>query len=121
MILNLFSRSDLIDSCGRRGATYPSHNPIPDQLAVHLYTITTCGCLEVMMAGKSQEPTESSKKPIRTSYLGQVTVYQPIRDQYFMIRSGHGSSGDDKAKGSGGDKAKKLNRSCLLIVPTKVI
>ena len=33
-----------------------------------------------------QEPT-SSKKPIRTRYLGQVTGYQPIRDQYFLIRS----------------------------------
>ena len=34
-----------------------------------------------------QEPTESSKQPIRTRYLGHVTVYQPIRDQYFLIRS----------------------------------
>ena len=31
-----------------------------------------------------QEPT-SSKKPIRTRYLGQVTGYQPIRDQYFLV------------------------------------
>eukprot|EP00116_Pleurobrachia_bachei_P007386 sb/3467648/ len=34
----------------------------------------------------STEPTETSKQPIRTRYLGQVTGYQPIRDQYFMIR-----------------------------------
>eukprot|EP00116_Pleurobrachia_bachei_P007365 sb/3467627/ len=34
-----------------------------------------------------QEPTESSKQPIRTRYLGHVTGYQPIRDQYFLIRS----------------------------------
>eukprot|EP00116_Pleurobrachia_bachei_P003282 sb/3463544/ len=27
-----------------------------------------------------------SKQPIRTCYLGHVTVYQPIRDQYFLIR-----------------------------------
>eukprot|EP00116_Pleurobrachia_bachei_P015694 sb/3475956/ len=26
-------------------------------------------------------------KPIRTHYLGHVTGYQPIRDQYFLIRS----------------------------------
>eukprot|EP00116_Pleurobrachia_bachei_P012317 sb/3472579/ len=32
------------------------------------------------------EPNEISKKPIRTRYLGHVTGYQPIRDQYFLIR-----------------------------------
>ena len=26
-------------------------------------------------------------QPIRTCYLGHVTGYQPIRDQYFLIRS----------------------------------
>eukprot|EP00116_Pleurobrachia_bachei_P007992 sb/3468254/ len=30
---------------------------------------------------------EKSKQPIRTRYLGQVTGYQPISDQYFLIRS----------------------------------
>eukprot|EP00116_Pleurobrachia_bachei_P002114 sb/3462376/ len=34
-----------------------------------------------------QEPTEASKQPIRTRYLGHVTGYQPINDQYFLIRS----------------------------------
>eukprot|EP00116_Pleurobrachia_bachei_P013614 sb/3473876/ len=34
-----------------------------------------------------QEPTESSKQPIRTRYLGHVTGYQPIRNHYFLIRS----------------------------------
>ena len=34
-----------------------------------------------------QEPTESSKQPIRAGHLGHVTGYQPIRDQYFMVRS----------------------------------
>eukprot|EP00116_Pleurobrachia_bachei_P009009 sb/3469271/ len=29
-----------------------------------------------------QEPTDTSKQPILTPYLGQVTGYQPIRDQY---------------------------------------
>eukprot|EP00116_Pleurobrachia_bachei_P016258 sb/3476520/ len=33
-----------------------------------------------------QEPTETSKQPIRTRYLGHVTGYQPIRDRYFLIR-----------------------------------
>eukprot|EP00116_Pleurobrachia_bachei_P006770 sb/3467032/ len=36
-----------------------------------------------------QEPTDTSKQPIRTRYLGHVTSYQPIRDQYFLIRSVH--------------------------------
>eukprot|EP00116_Pleurobrachia_bachei_P009460 sb/3469722/ len=30
------------------------------------------------------EPTDTSKQPIRTRYLGHVTGYQPIRDQYFQ-------------------------------------
>eukprot|EP00116_Pleurobrachia_bachei_P012840 sb/3473102/ len=34
-----------------------------------------------------QEPADTSKQPIRTRYLGHVTGYQPIRDQYFLIRS----------------------------------
>eukprot|EP00116_Pleurobrachia_bachei_P010707 sb/3470969/ len=34
-----------------------------------------------------QESTETSKQPIRTRYLGHVTGYQPISDQYFLIRS----------------------------------
>eukprot|EP00116_Pleurobrachia_bachei_P019081 sb/3479343/ len=34
-----------------------------------------------------QEPTETSKQPIRARYLGHVTGYHPIRDQYFLIRS----------------------------------
>eukprot|EP00116_Pleurobrachia_bachei_P008185 sb/3468447/ len=35
--------------------------------------------------GGRQQPTEISKQPIRTRYLGHVTGYQPIRDQYFQI------------------------------------
>eukprot|EP00116_Pleurobrachia_bachei_P006184 sb/3466446/ len=31
-----------------------------------------------------QEPTETSRQPIRTRYLGHVTGYQPIRGQYFL-------------------------------------
>eukprot|EP00116_Pleurobrachia_bachei_P005160 sb/3465422/ len=33
------------------------------------------------------EPTETSKQQIRSRYLGHVSGYQPIRDQYFLIRS----------------------------------
>eukprot|EP00116_Pleurobrachia_bachei_P003881 sb/3464143/ len=35
----------------------------------------------------SQEPTETSKQPIRARCLGHVTGDQPIRDQQFLIRS----------------------------------
>eukprot|EP00116_Pleurobrachia_bachei_P002959 sb/3463221/ len=34
-----------------------------------------------------KEPTETSKQPIRTRYLGHVTGYQPIRDQYLLTYS----------------------------------
>ena len=34
-----------------------------------------------------QQPTETSKQPIRACYLGHVSGYQPIRDQYFLVRS----------------------------------
>eukprot|EP00116_Pleurobrachia_bachei_P001857 sb/3462119/ len=41
------------------------------------------GCL-----GVPQYPTlNRPKQPIRTRYLGEVTGYQPVRDQYFLIRS----------------------------------
>eukprot|EP00116_Pleurobrachia_bachei_P014170 sb/3474432/ len=33
-------------------------------------------------APQDQEPTETSKQPIRTRYLGHVTGYQPIRGHY---------------------------------------
>eukprot|EP00116_Pleurobrachia_bachei_P014910 sb/3475172/ len=32
------------------------------------------------------EPIETNKQPIITRYLDHVTSYQPIRDQYFLIR-----------------------------------
>eukprot|EP00116_Pleurobrachia_bachei_P017889 sb/3478151/ len=32
-----------------------------------------------------QEPIDTSKQPNRTHYLGHVTGYQPIRNQYFLI------------------------------------
>eukprot|EP00116_Pleurobrachia_bachei_P001834 sb/3462096/ len=32
----------------------------------------------------TQEPTDTTKQPIRTRYLGHVTGYQPIRGQYFL-------------------------------------
>eukprot|EP00116_Pleurobrachia_bachei_P002370 sb/3462632/ len=33
----------------------------------------------------AKEQTETSKQPFRTCYLGHVSGYQPIRDQYFLI------------------------------------
>eukprot|EP00116_Pleurobrachia_bachei_P008754 sb/3469016/ len=35
--------------------------------------------------GITQELTDTSIQPIRTRYLGQVTSYQPISDQHFLI------------------------------------
>eukprot|EP00116_Pleurobrachia_bachei_P007017 sb/3467279/ len=37
--------------------------------------------------GIIQELTDTSKQPIRTRYSGHGTVYHPIMDQYFLIRS----------------------------------
>eukprot|EP00116_Pleurobrachia_bachei_P009510 sb/3469772/ len=52
---------------------------------------STTGSRNLVKQGNTlqQEPTEikTSKQPIRTPYLGHVTGYQPIRDQYFLIRS----------------------------------
>eukprot|EP00116_Pleurobrachia_bachei_P010169 sb/3470431/ len=42
------------------------------------------------------EPTETSKQPIKTRYLGHVTGYQPIRDQYFLIRDDKRLPADDQ-------------------------
>eukprot|EP00116_Pleurobrachia_bachei_P015153 sb/3475415/ len=42
--------------------------------------LQTSGILE----GFRFEPTNTSKQPIRTRYLGHMTGYQLIRDQYFL-------------------------------------
>eukprot|EP00116_Pleurobrachia_bachei_P003888 sb/3464150/ len=62
-----------------------TRNRLEHQLRQHLNRKHTCYYLE---------PTETSKQPIRTRYVGQVTGYvghmtgyQPIRDEYFLIRS----------------------------------
>ena len=39
----------------------------------------TIECIDDLPNGKLQEPTNISKQPIRTRYLGHVTGYQPIR------------------------------------------
>ena len=39
-----------------------------------------------------EEKIIEGKQPIRTRNLGHVTGYQPIRDQYFLVRSVPGSS-----------------------------
>ena len=41
----------------------------------------------VISSTLNQGTTELNKQPIRTRYLGHVISYQPIRDQYFLIRS----------------------------------
>eukprot|EP00116_Pleurobrachia_bachei_P013513 sb/3473775/ len=58
------------------------------------------------------EPTETSKQPIRTCYLGHVTGYQPIRDQYFLIRSVPGTENNHtKIRYDQGDFYGAKNRS----------
>eukprot|EP00116_Pleurobrachia_bachei_P009979 sb/3470241/ len=42
---------------------------------------------DIISSPHLSEPTETSKQLIRNRYLGHVTGYQPIRDQYFLIRS----------------------------------
>eukprot|EP00116_Pleurobrachia_bachei_P008241 sb/3468503/ len=53
-------------------------SPFPDYLRE-----SGGGSVIVGGVGNRQEPTEISKQPIRTRYLG----YQPIRDQFFLIWS----------------------------------
>eukprot|EP00116_Pleurobrachia_bachei_P012084 sb/3472346/ len=53
-----------------------------------IVNITACRTVIISGAWRQEvEPTETSKQPIRTRYLGLVTGYQPIRDKYFLIRS----------------------------------
>eukprot|EP00116_Pleurobrachia_bachei_P014469 sb/3474731/ len=47
-------------------------------------------CLNCL--GTNLEPSETSKQPLTTRYLGHETGYQPIRDQYFLIRSFPGTN-----------------------------
>eukprot|EP00116_Pleurobrachia_bachei_P003634 sb/3463896/ len=49
--------------------------------------LVMCVELDMSMAPGSGEPTRPRKQPIRTGYLGHVTGYQLIWDQYFLIRS----------------------------------
>eukprot|EP00116_Pleurobrachia_bachei_P010209 sb/3470471/ len=41
----------------------------------------------VITNGAGTDRNKTSKQPIRTRFLGHVTGNQPIRDQYFLIRS----------------------------------
>eukprot|EP00116_Pleurobrachia_bachei_P016545 sb/3476807/ len=47
------------------------------------------GCSVVIQRSRvfTHPDRETSKQPIRARYLGHVTGYQPIRDQYFLIGS----------------------------------
>ena len=48
---------------------------VPDLVAMKI-----CEACELM-------EQNTGKQPIRTRYFGHVTGYQPIRDQYSLIRS----------------------------------
>eukprot|EP00116_Pleurobrachia_bachei_P018899 sb/3479161/ len=61
-------------------------------ILVNMVSTVTCYLLIFHPLGQlnlhlKQEPTETSKQPIRTRFLGHVTGYQPIRDQSFLIQS----------------------------------
>ena len=43
--------------------------------------------MDMTIGSGKQQPTESSKQPIRALYIGHLTGYQPIRNQYFLVRS----------------------------------
>eukprot|EP00116_Pleurobrachia_bachei_P013937 sb/3474199/ len=66
-----------------------------------------------LSASLYQEPTETSKQPIRTRYLGHVTGYQPIRVQYFLLStrqcSYHENQGNSprQLRGSGGEDTQR--------------
>eukprot|EP00116_Pleurobrachia_bachei_P014824 sb/3475086/ len=47
-------------------------------------------CAVQVRVSDNQEPTKTSKQPTRTRYLGHVTCYPPIRDQYFLTRGEDG-------------------------------
>eukprot|EP00116_Pleurobrachia_bachei_P009418 sb/3469680/ len=70
-----------------------SYQPIRDQYflirSVPVIISSSQSCNEAMRS--EQEPIEISKQRIRTRYLGHLTGYQPIRDQYFLIWSVSGS------------------------------
>ena len=57
------------------------------QLSIISYKIFTITFMTSLEGTTNHEPTDTSKQPIRTRYLGHVTSYRPIRDQYFLIRS----------------------------------
>ena len=65
--------------------TLESQLSCPPKLA----TSENCTVTSDTIQGRIQQPTEQSKLPIRARYLAHVTDYQPIRDQYLLIRSVH--------------------------------
>eukprot|EP00116_Pleurobrachia_bachei_P004510 sb/3464772/ len=58
--------------------------PVGSHAATSYDSVETCP--RVGLYPRSQEPTDTCKQPIGTRYLGYVSGYQPIRDQYFLIR-----------------------------------
>ena len=58
---------------------------------LELTNLTTLKLTNLLFNGSysslEQQPTEPSKQPIRTRYLGHVIGNQPISDWYFQVRS----------------------------------
>eukprot|EP00116_Pleurobrachia_bachei_P018956 sb/3479218/ len=48
------------------------------------YFRNPCSASRRRVTQSDKEPTDTSKQPIRTRYLGHVTGHHPIRDQYFL-------------------------------------
>eukprot|EP00116_Pleurobrachia_bachei_P012611 sb/3472873/ len=65
---------------------YLSHS-FSISLSLSLSLILLSRPCRIVWESADQEPTETSKQPIRTRYLGHVTGYQPIKRQYLLIRS----------------------------------
>eukprot|EP00116_Pleurobrachia_bachei_P006967 sb/3467229/ len=58
------------------------HNVGPGNFSLYLSSSQITPCANLV---SRNPPTETSLQPIRTRYLGHVTGYQPIMDQYYPI------------------------------------
>eukprot|EP00116_Pleurobrachia_bachei_P003871 sb/3464133/ len=76
--------SDLPDSLRNKGKTTATSSHSHHTHHTHSHTHTLTHTLTQYCSSQIKEPTDTSKQPIKTRYLGHVTGYQPIRDQYFL-------------------------------------
>ena len=65
--------------------TQTAYDPSPVLSAIQQLTLDVDYESEEFEKSALQFYKEVSKQPIRTRYLGHVTGYPPIRDQYFLI------------------------------------